>query len=78
MSKLDKQKEKINFLRTMFFFLLASMFGLVAFIFTKYFKLSETQLFLINFSLLSSMEKSRSDKNFTIFSAFLDCSTTLK
>jgi hypothetical protein len=48
MSKLDKQKEKINFLRTMFFFLLASMFGLVAFIFTKYFQLSETQLFLIN------------------------------
>jgi uncharacterized protein YpmS len=48
MSKLDKQKEKITFWRTMFFFLLASMFGLVAFIFTKYAQLDEMQLFLIN------------------------------
>jgi uncharacterized membrane protein len=48
MSQLDKQKEKITFWRTMFFFLLASMFGLVAFIFTKYELLNEIQLILIN------------------------------
>jgi len=48
MSQLDKQKEKITFWRTMFFFLLASMFGLVAFIFTKYNNLSEIQLILTN------------------------------
>ena len=53
MSKLDKQKEKITFWRTMFFFLLASMFGLVAFIFTKYTQLEEMQLFLINLAGLS-------------------------
>ena len=53
MSKLDKQKEKITFWRTMFFFLLASMFGLVAFIFTKYTQLDEMQLFLINLAGLS-------------------------
>jgi len=48
MSKLDRQKEKIAFWRTMFFFLLASIFGLVAFVFTKYDKLSEIQLILVN------------------------------
>ena len=53
MSKLDKQKEKITLWRTMFFFLLASMFGLVAFIFTKYTQLDEMQLFLINLAGLS-------------------------
>ena len=53
MSKLDKQKEKITFWRTMFFFLLASMFGLVAFIFTRYTQLDEMQLFLVNLAGLS-------------------------
>ena len=53
MSKLDKQKEKITFWRTMFFFLLASIFGLVAFIFTKYTQLDEMQLFLVNLAGLS-------------------------
>ena len=48
MSKLDKQKEKITFWRTMFFFLLASIFGLVAFVFTNYFKLNDFQLILVN------------------------------
>ena len=53
MSKLDKQKEKITFWRTMFFFLLASIFGLVAFIFTRYTQLDEMQLFLVNLAGLS-------------------------
>ena len=48
MGTLDKQKEKISFLRTMFFFLLASIFGLVAFVFTKYQQLNELQLILVN------------------------------
>jgi len=53
MSQIDKQKETITFWRTMFFFLLASMFGLVAFIFTKYTQLDEMQLFLVNLAGLS-------------------------
>ncbi len=48
MSQIDKQKEKIAFLRTMFFFLLASIFGLVAFAFTKYKQLDTTQFILVN------------------------------
>ncbi|GAX86887.1 conserved hypothetical protein [Lebetimonas natsushimae] len=48
MAEIDKQKEKIAFLRTMFFFLLTALFGLVAFVFTKYMKLSEIQLILTN------------------------------
>ena len=37
----------------MFFFLLASIFGLVAFIFTRYTQLDEMQLFLVNLAGLS-------------------------
>ena len=48
MAEIDKQKEKITFWRTLFFFLLASIFGLVAYIFTKYEKLNEIQLILSN------------------------------
>jgi len=58
MSQIDKQKEKIAFWRTMFFFLLASIFGLVAFMFTNYDKLNEIQLILANiagFMLLISI-----------------------
>ena len=53
MAEIDKQKEKITFWRSLFFFLLASIFGLVAFIFTKYTQLDEMQLFLINLAGLS-------------------------
>ena len=52
MSRLDKQKEKITFLRTLFFFLLASIFGLVAFAFGKYMLLSQLQLILMNIAAL--------------------------
>ncbi|WP_456471425.1 hypothetical protein [Caminibacter sp.] len=48
MAKIDKQKEKIVFWRTLFFFLLASIFGLVTFIFTKYLTLNNLQLILSN------------------------------
>ena len=53
MAEIDKQKEKITFWRSLFFFLLASIFGLVAFIFTKYTQLDEMQLFLVNLAGLS-------------------------
>ena len=46
MAELDKQKEKIAFFRSLFFFLLASIFALVAFVFTKYQGLSFVQLLL--------------------------------
>jgi uncharacterized membrane protein AbrB (regulator of aidB expression) len=45
-AELDKQKEKIAFFRSLFFFLLASIFALVAFVFTKYRELSFVQLLL--------------------------------
>ncbi len=48
MAEIDKQKEKIAFFRTMFFFLLASLFGLIAFIFNKYSKLNEFELIMVN------------------------------
>ena len=48
MAEIDKQKEKITFWRSLFFFLLASIFGLVAFIFTKYSYLNDLQLILSN------------------------------
>ena len=48
MAEIDKQKEKITFFRNLFFFLLASLFGLIAFAFTKYAVLSEIQLILMN------------------------------
>jgi len=48
LAEIDKQKEKITFWRTLFFFLLASIFGLVAFIFTNYMKLNNLQLILSN------------------------------
>ena len=48
MAEIDKQKEKITFFRNLFFFLLASLFGLIAFAFTKYSVLSEIQLIFMN------------------------------
>jgi uncharacterized membrane protein HdeD (DUF308 family) len=48
LAEIDKQKEKITFWRSLFFFLLASIFGLVAFIFTKYSYLNDLQLILSN------------------------------
>jgi len=53
MAEIDKQKEKIAFFRTIFFFLLASLFGLIAFVFNKYPKLNEVELIIINIGGLS-------------------------
>ena len=46
MAEIDKQKEKIAFLRSVFILLLGSLFALIGFIFTKYPVLNETQLIL--------------------------------
>ena len=55
MSRLDKQKEKIAFLRTLFFFLLASIFGLVAFAFSKYKQLDTVQFLLVDIAGVTLM-----------------------
>ena len=52
MADIDKQKEWIGFLKTSFFFLLASIFGLFSFEFLHYMKLNNLQLILINILLL--------------------------
>ncbi len=48
MAEIDKQKEKIVFFRNLFFFLLASLFGLIAFIFNKYKNLTDWELLIVN------------------------------
>ncbi len=48
MAEIDKQKEKITFFRNLFFFLLASLFGLIAFIFNKYKNLTDWELLIVN------------------------------
>jgi len=48
MGKLDKQKEKIAFLRALFFFLLASIFGLAATVFSKYKQLDALQFVMVD------------------------------
>ena len=48
MAEIDKQKEKIAFVKNLFFFLLASLFGLIAYTFNSYKNLSEIELILTN------------------------------
>jgi len=48
MGKLDKQKEKIAFLRALFFFLLASIFGLAATVFSKYKQFDALQFVMVD------------------------------
>ncbi len=48
MAEIDKQKEKIAFFRNLFFFLLALLFGLIAFIFNKYKNLTDWELLIVN------------------------------
>ena len=51
MAELDKQKEKVSFWRMLFFFLLTSIFGLVAYLFNSYESLSELKIVLANVTL---------------------------
>ena len=46
MAEIDKQKEKIAFLRSIFILLLGSLFALIGFIVTKYPLLNQIQLIL--------------------------------
>ena len=52
MADIDKQKEWIVFLKTSFFFLLASIFGLFSFEFLHYKNLNDLQFILINILLV--------------------------
>ena len=52
MAELDRQKEKVTFWRNLFFFILASVFGLVAFLFNSYEKLVFVKIVLIDITLL--------------------------
>ena len=52
MADIDKQKEWIGFLKTSFFFLLASIFGLFSFEFLHYKNLNDLQFILINILLV--------------------------
>ena len=52
MANIDKQKEWIGFLKTSFFFLLASIFGLFSFEFLHYKLLDNLELILINLLLV--------------------------
>jgi len=51
MADIDRQKEWIGFLKSAFFFLLASIFGLFSFEFVNYEKLNQLKLILINILL---------------------------
>jgi len=48
MGQIDKQKEKIAFWRALFFFFLASLFGLVATTFSKYRQFDTLQFTLVD------------------------------
>ncbi len=52
MADIDKQKEWVGFLKTSFFFLLASVFGLFSFEFLHYKALNDLELILINVLLV--------------------------
>ena len=52
MANIDKQKEWIGFLKTSFFFLLASIFGIFSFEFLHYKVLNQLELILINILLV--------------------------
>jgi len=52
MAQIDKQKEIIGYLKTGFFFLLGVLFGLIAYLFNGYDKISIEKLVLVEFALL--------------------------
>ena len=52
MADIDYQKEKVSFWRMFFFFWLTTIIGLIAFLFNKFDRLSETKLILINITLI--------------------------
>ena len=51
MADIDKQKEWIGFLKSAFFFLLASIFGIFGFEFIHYEELNQFKLILVNILL---------------------------
>ena len=47
MAEIDKQKEWINFYKTLFFVLLGALFGVIGYVFTYIENLSEIKLILL-------------------------------
>ena len=52
MAEIDKQKEKISFWRMLFFFWLGSMFGLLAYMFNHFERLSKAKMAVVLFSVV--------------------------
>ena len=53
MAEIDKQKEKIGFLKNLFFILLGTLFAIIGYLFNYYEKLNNTKLILITFTSFS-------------------------
>jgi len=51
MAEIDKQKEIIGYLKTAFFFLLGTLFGIIAYLFEKYDKLNDIKLIFLNIAI---------------------------
>ena len=51
MAEIDKQKELISYLKTVFFFFLGTLFVLIAYLFDKYDKLNSLKLIFINIGI---------------------------
>ena len=52
MAEIDKQKEIISYLKTGFFFFLATLFGIIAYLFNNYDKLSNLKLIFVNIGIV--------------------------
>ena len=51
MAEIDKQKEKVAFWRNLFFFILASVFGLVGYLFTHYKTLEAIEIAVVDIAI---------------------------
>jgi len=53
LAEIDKQKEWVNFWKTLFFVLLGAIFGIIGYTFNKFSELSELQLIFLLFASIS-------------------------
>ena len=51
MAEIDRQKEIIGYLKTAFFFFLATLFGVIAYLFENFDKISQIKLILLNITI---------------------------
>ena len=54
-AEIDKQKEIIGYLKTAFFFFLGTLFGIIAFIFNNFEKLSNIKLIILSFAIILNL-----------------------